>query len=167
MILIKSLSTFLFIIILSCSDFKFVYDKDYKFDVPIYNKTQIEISGIELSSLYRYASFYLGENDGGNFLLKIYTEEEKTKRSVQSNQAVTKLDYELTFFYNLININRDCSVFKKENSSRFSYVPKSSGYNFGSDQSLEKMYDVAARDSFEDFIRFLSNNEIEFCLNEN
>ena len=46
-----------------------------------------------------YAARYFGNTSSPTFYVKINIEEEKTKRSVQSNQAISKIDYELTFIY--------------------------------------------------------------------
>ena len=100
------------------------------------------------------------------FRLNLSVDEEKTKRSIQSNQVVSKLDYELTMIFSLENIGKDCIIYENTIYSRFSYVPKSSGYNFGSDQSLEKLYELAAKETFEKIINLLSAADLSSCKNE-
>mgnify|MGYP006233864915 FL=1 len=73
-----------------------------------------------------------------NFNLLINIEERKTKRSVETNQATSNLRYELRFKYILRSIDKSCVTYEKEILSFFSIIPKSSGYNYGTDASLEK-----------------------------
>ena len=150
----------------SCSQIDFVYKDSRNLTNPIYNKTQYSFSGIDISSSYRYSTKYFGSTKTPSYNLKINIEEEKVKRSVQSSQAVSKLDYELTFEYALSDKEKDCLVYKDILISRFSYVPKSSGYNFGSDRSLDKMYELAANNNFYNFIRSISEESISVCLDE-
>ena len=68
----------------------------------------------------------------------INVEQEKTKTSVETNQAVSKLRYELKFIYTLVLNKEKCVTFSKDLLTYFSIIPKSSGYNYGTDSSLEK-----------------------------
>ena len=156
---------FLFFIV-SCGGVEFLYDNSKNLTNPIYNKTIYEFSGKELSSIYRYSARYFGKTNNPNYILGVYVEEDKTKRSVQKNQAVSKLDYELKFNFKLTNTENGCLLYEKQITSRFSYVPKSSGYNFGSDQSLEKMYELAIKESLEKLIKFISAIDVFVCDNE-
>ena len=163
--MIQKLSiVFLFIFLISCSNVNFVYEKNNNLTNPIYNKTFYNFSGKEITSAYRYADIYFGSSENSEYELDIKIEEKKIKRSVQSNQAIAKLDYELSFFYNLRNVDKKCLVYNKNIISNFSYVPKSSGYNFGSDQSLIKMYDLAAKENMGKFSVFLSEVDINSCI---
>ena len=99
--------------------------------------------------------------------LNINIVEEKTKRSVQTNQAIEKLDYKLVFTYDLFNKKENCRVYQENVISRFTFEPKSSGYNFGSDQSLKKLYELSVVSSFEKFINNIENVSLDTCLDEN
>ena len=157
----------LLLFLLSCSQLDFVYKDSKNLTNPIYNKTSYVFFGKDIPSIYRYASRYLGNNKAEFFNLSVSIEENKVRRSVQSNQAVEKLDYELSFNYKLNNIENNCLVYEKDIISKFSYVPKSEGYNFGSDQSLEKMYDLGAETNIIKFIRSLDDEvNLETCLDE-
>ena len=93
---------FLFFVLLNlfaCSQISFVYNDAKNLVNPIYNKTNYEFSGTDIASAYRYAARYFGNTSSPTFYVKIKIEEETTKRSVQSNQAISKMDYELTFIY--------------------------------------------------------------------
>ena len=150
----------------SCSDIEFVYNDSYNLNNPLYNKTNIKFEGAENPSFYQYSSRYFGQDKENVYELNIKINEEKTKRAVQTNQAISKLDYKLTYRYELFNNTKKCFVFKKNITSRFSIEPKSSGYNFGSDQSLQRLYELSTKNNLQQFISFLDEINLKKCLNE-
>ena len=152
----------IFLFLVSCESVVFTYNKKNA-SSPIYEKTNVSVSGKEIPSVYRYASKYIGNANENLYDLHINIQEIKTKRSVQSNQAVSKMDYELIFNYSLLSISDSCVVFETNVSSEFSYVPKSSGYNFGSDNSLEKSYELASENNVVEFINILTVENISQC----
>ena len=54
-------------------------------------------------------------------------------------------------------------MYEKEILSYFSITPKSDGYNYGTDASLEKKYELAIKDNLNQFLSFLQNIEINNC----
>ena len=157
------LRTFLILSILSmvsCSGIEFVYKEQENLTNPIYNKTVVNLSGKEIPFTQRYISTYIGNGSDKIYSLGISIAEEKIKRSVQSNQAVSKMDYNLEFVYLLRDLNKNCVVYEKSLISNFSYVPKSEGYNFGSDESLDQMYKLATKENIERFVRFISEEKL-------
>lgn len=158
---------FILFLVSSCSKIDFVYKNSGEAPNPIYNKTAFLLTGVEIPSSYEYFSRYLGKADIPEYIVEINIEEEQTKRSVQTNQAISNLDYELFFNYKLTNISDSCVLYNTSFSSRFTYMPKSSGYNFGSDQSLQKLYGLAIQNSLERFINFISELDLNSCNNEN
>lgn len=157
------LRTFVILSILymaSCSGIEFVYKEQENLTNPIYNKTVVNLSGKEIPFTQRYISTYIGNGSDKIYSLGIRIAEEKIKRSVQSNQAVSKMDYNLEFVYSLRDLNKNCVVYEKSLFSNFSYVPKSEGYNFGSDESLDQMYKLATKENIERFVRFISEEKL-------
>jgi len=155
----------LFIILLifsvaSCSGIEFVYKEQENFTNTIYNKAVVNLSGKEIPFAQRYISRYIGNGSEKIYSLGISIAEEKIKRSVQSNQAVSKMDYNLEFFYSLRDLNKNCVVYEKSLFSNFSYAPKSEGYNFGSDESLDQMYKLATKENIGRFVRFISAEKL-------
>ncbi len=150
----------------SCQSIDFVYNEQDSLENPLYNKTAFRYSGTDNFSIYKYSDKYFGNSSEPNYLLKVEVEEEKTKRSVQKNQAVSKLDYELKFSYLLIKVENECLLQERKIFSRFSYIPKAEGYNFGSDESLNKMYELAIEDNIKQFINFISSKDLSNCQNE-
>ena len=142
--------------IASCSAIEFTYTDKKNLTNPIYNKTVVSLSGKEIPFVQRYISTYIGNGSDEIYNLGININEEKIKRSIQSNQAVSKLDYNLEFFYSLRDLSKNCIVYEKSIFTNFAYVPKSDGYNFGSDESLDQMYKLASKENIEEFVRSIS-----------
>ena len=159
------ISILLFLV--SCSNLEFVYEDNIKLSNPIYKKTSFALSGLEVQSFYAQNLKYFGEYEEELYKLMININEEKTKRSIKSNQAVSKLDYKLIFNYQLINNKKNCIVFTKELITRFTFEPRSDGYNFGSDQSLINLYNQAGESNLQQFINNLSDVDLGYCINEN
>ena len=106
---------------------------------------------------------FFGENKEGGFKLLINIEEKKIKRSVETNQATSNLRYELRFSYNLFSNPKNCLIYEKEILSYFSIIPKSDGYNYGTDASLENKYELAIAENLNQFISFISGIDINNC----
>ena len=106
---------------------------------------------------------FFGKNKEGLFDLSINIEEKKNKRSVEKNQATSNLRYELKLTYTLISNKENCVTYEKELSSYFSIIPKSSGYNYGTDTSIEKKYELAITENLNQFISILSDVDLKNC----
>ena len=148
----------------SCSGVEFVYEEKKNLINPLYEKTLVNTSGVDLVFLNSYIPMYFGENKYNDFSLSINIEEKKTKNSVEKNQAVSNLMYELRFQYTLISNIKDCKTYEKEILSNFSIIPKSGGYNYGTDSSLEKKYELAITENLSQFISILSGINISNCI---
>ena len=149
-------------ILSSCSNISFVYDEKNNTN-PLYGKTVVETSGVELTFMNSYIPMYFGKVENEEFKLLIKVKEEKTKRSVETNQTTSNLNYELEFRYTLKSIQKNCVLYNKKILSSFSVIPKSSGYNYGTDVSLEKNYELAVTENFNQFVSFLGNLKLNNC----
>ena len=159
----KILLSFLFFLISGCSNIDFVYKENKNLTNPLYEKTNVSITGHEISFMNSYGPMFFGNNIEDVFSLSINIEQSKTKSSVETNQATSKLRYKLKFIYTLKLIQEECAIFKKEVLSYFTVIPKSSGYNFGTDTSLEKKYELAIIDNLNRFVSILSDVNINDC----
>ena len=160
----KKLVLFLTVFLaISCSEIDFVYKDNINLVNPLYEKTSINISGVDLKYINSYVPMFFGKNKENIFDLSINIEENKTKRSIETNQTTSNLRYELRFSYTLKSNVKDCVTYKKEIVSYFSIIPKSDGYNYGTDASLEKKYELAIIDNFNEFVSFLSRTNINNC----
>ena len=154
----------IFIFILSCGDIDFVYKEDKNLINPLYEKTEVSASGFNMNFMNSYLPMYFGNNKDDHFNLSIKIEQNKTKSSVETNQAVSKLRYELIFVYTLELNEKNCVTFEKELISYFSIIPKSSGYNYGTDSSLEKKYELAITENLNRFVSIILDKDLNSCL---
>ncbi len=154
----------IFIFIISCSDIDFVYKEDKNLINPLYEKTEVSSLGININFMNSYLPMFFGNNKDDHFNLSIKIEQNKTKSSVETNQAVSKLRYELIFIYTLVLNEKNCVTFNKELVSYFSIIPKSSGYNYGTDSSLEKKYELAITENLNRFVSIILDKDLNSCL---
>ncbi len=151
------------LIVLSCGDIEFVYKDNTNLTNPIYEKVEVKTSGADLIFINSYIPVLFGKNKTSEHDLLINVEEKKIKRSVEKNQATSNLGYELRFYYTLISNKKNCLLYEKEILSSFTIVPKSAGYNYGTDTSLEKKYKLAITDNLNQFLTLISSADINSC----
>ena len=159
----KILIIFIFIFVSSCSKVDFIYSNNDKLTNPLYERTNVTTIGINLAYLNSYIPVVFGNNKENFYNLLIEITETKTKSSVETNQAASNLRYVLRFKYTLISIEQDCEVFYKEIISYFNIIPKSDGYNFGTDTSLEKKYELVIADNLSQFVSLISIDKVDNC----
>ena len=150
--------------IISCGDIDFVYKEDKNLINPLYGKTEVSTSGIEMNYMNSYLPMFFGNKKDGPFSLLIKIKENKIKSAVETNQATSKLRYELKFIYTLVLKEKNCETFNQELVSRFSILPKSSGYNYGTDSSLEKKYQLAVTENLNRFVSLIIDEDLNICL---
>ena len=154
----------IFMFIISCGDIDFVYKEDKNLINPLYGKTEVSTSGLEINYMNSYLPMFFGNKKDGPFSLSIKIEENKIKSAVETNQATSKLRYELKFIYTLVLKEKNCETFNQELVSRFSILPKSSGYNYGTDSSLEKKYQLATTENLNRFVSLIIDEDLNICL---
>tara|TARA_B100000575_G_scaffold206926_1_gene168270 strand:+ start:3473 stop:3961 length:489 start_codon:yes stop_codon:yes gene_type:complete len=159
----KLLIIFIFILTSSCNNIDFTYNDNGNLTNPLYQKTNVNISGVSLAYINSYIPVVFGENKDNIYNLEIEIIENKTKSSVEKNQATSNLRYELRFKYTLVLVEQDCATYQKEILSYFTIIPKSEGYNYGTDASLAKKYELVIVDNLSQFISFVSTKDIENC----
>jgi len=161
---VKNLFIIIYLIVVtSCSDIKFIYNDNKNLINPLYEKTAVETTGESLAFISSYIPMLFGDNKEDEFKLLINIEEEKTKRSVETNQATSNLRYKLRFFYTLVQNKKNCITYEKEILSQFTVIPKSAGYNYGSDSSVDKKYELAISENLNQFVSILSEVNIDSC----
>ena len=149
--------------VISCGDIDFVYKEDKNLINPLYEKTEFSTSGLDINFMNSYLPMFFGNKEEDRFSLSIKIEQNKIKRSVETNQATSKLRYELKFIYSLIINEKNCVAFDKELISHFSIIPKSSGYNYGTDSSLEKKYQLAITENLNRFVSIITDRDLNSC----
>lgn len=155
--------TIVLVFLSSCTSIEFVYNENKSVTNPLYEKTKVNTSGVNINFINSYLPMFFGKNKEELFDLSINIEEKKTKRSVEKNQAISNLRYELRLTYTLISNKDNCVTYEKELSSYFSIIPKSSGYNYGTDTSISKKYELAITENLNQFISILSDVDLNNC----
>ena len=144
--------------IFSCSGFEFVLTENSERN-SLRGKTFLVVSGEGADLFAQELLLFFEDNKEGDFILKTSFNEKKENRLVRKNQVAEKIDYEIKTTYNLFDKEQDCRIFFREITSKFSFVPKSFGYNFGTDRSLEKLYKNSIRSNIQSFIDAVPDNK--------
>ena len=144
--------------IFSCSGVEFVL-KDNSQTNPLKEKTLLLIDKESEEKFVRGLYSYFGNNEKYEYILKTTFLEEKENRIVKNNQVAEKIEYTLEVDYDLFYKTSACKIFKKTIISKFSFTPKSAGYNFGSDRSFDKLYKNSVDENINNFIDALKINK--------
>ena len=151
----------------ACSNIDFAYNED-ELNNQLYNKTNINITGDEIPFLNTIVLSKFGISQNGLLDLEINISEKKTKMVIKTNQVSTRIDYEIAINYILRNQAKKCTLLTKKQYSRFSFIPKSEGYNFGSDKFLDSLYMRNIENNIDQYLDSLEKQiEKKKCINEN
>ena len=150
-------SSFLFFIF-SCSNIEFVL-KDSGPTNPLKNKTILLIDKYSEERFVRGLYSYFGNSKKYDYILRTKFLEIKENRIVKNNQVAEKIEYTLEVNYTLFYKTKECKIYNKTIISKFSFTPKSAGYNFGSDRSFDKLYNSSVDQNINSFIDSLNINK--------
>ena len=153
----KPASLLLFFFLCACNSIEFVLE-DYESPNTIKEKVKISVIDNEQGILTRELYSFFGNNEKYEYILEAALFEEKLKRSVKQNQVAEKIDYTLIVDYKLYYVSEGCRILDKKIETRFSFTPKSFGYNFGSNQSLEKLYSDSIKRNIKEFVGLIPLN---------
>ena len=149
--IIKYIASTLLFFIFSCSNIEFVM-KDSSSTNTLKNKTLLLIDKNSEQRFVRGLYSYFGNNEKYEYLLKTGFLEKKENRIVKKNQVAEKIEYTLEVNYDLFYKTNECKVYNKTIITKFSFTPKSAGYNFGSDRSFDKLYSNGVDQNINNFI---------------
>ena len=149
--IIKYITCTLLFFVFSCSNIEFVL-KDSSLTNPLKNKTLLLIDKNSEQRFVRSLYSYFGNNEKYEYILKTVFSEKKENRIVKNNQVAEKIEYTLEVNYDLYYKTTECKVYNKTIISKFSFTPKSAGYNFGSDRSFDKLYSSSVNHNIDSFI---------------
>ncbi len=144
--------------VFSCSGIELVLKETNQKNL-IKDKTALLIDKNSQESFVRGLYAYFGNNEKYEYILKTNFLESKENRIVKNNQVAEKIDYTLEVVYDLYYETSECKIFNKKVVTRFSFTPKSAGYNFGSDKSFEKLYSDSVDQNINNFINALKINK--------
>ena len=146
------------IFVFSCNNVEFVF-KDKNQTNPLKDKTALLIDKNSEEAFIRELYSYFGNKDKYEYILKTNFLENKENRIVKNNQVAEKIEYTLEVNYDLFYNTIECKIYNKTIISKFSFTPKSAGYNFGSDRSFEKLYNSSVDQNINNFIDALQINK--------
>ena len=156
--IIKYIAFTLFFFIFSCSNIEFVL-KDSSSKNPLKNKTMLLVDKNSEEKFVRGLYSNFGNNEKYEYILKTVFLEKKENRIVKNNQVAEKIEYTLEVNYDLFYKTNECRIYNKKIISKFSFTPKSAGYNFGSDRSFDKLYSSSVDKNINNFINDLRVNK--------
>ena len=160
-------SIVIFFSLASCTNINFLLDEKTGANF-LKNKTAVYMSGWDNPVLKEAFFLKLGEASDNRFLLTAEVVQEQTKRSVDENQVAKKIDYKIIINYSLSDVEKKCSNISNNQTSSFSFTPKSSGYNFASDVLFENLLKEAVLENVNSFMQFANNALLsQNCINEN
>ncbi len=142
----------------SCSNVEFVL-KDTNQTNPLMDNTLLLIDKNSDERFVRGLYTYFGSSEKHEYILKTNFLEKKENRIVKNNQVAEKIEYTLEVVYDLFYKTSECKIFNKRIVSKFSFTPKSAGYNFGSDKSFEKLYKNSVDQNISNFINVVQINK--------
>ena len=156
--IIKYIACTLLFFVLSCSNIEFVL-KDSSPINSLKNKTALLINKNSEERFVRGLYSYFGNSEKYEYILKTTFLEKKENRIVKNNQVAEKIEYTLEVNYDLFYKKSECKIYNKTIISKFSFTPKSDGYNFGSDRSFDKLYSNSIDQNINNFINALQINK--------
>ena len=150
--MIKSLILFLLILSLpSCNNIELLLVENSSIN-KLKGNTSVRLSGTNKERFAQEVISFFGNSNNGEYILTANFLEKKENRIVKKNQVAEKIDYELTVDYSIFYKSMGCKIFNKKVISKFSFVPKSFGYNFGTDRSFEKLYISSVKKNIRELI---------------
>ena len=156
--IIKYTAFTLLLFIFSCSNIEFVL-KDSNLKNPLKNNIVLLVDKNSEERFMRGLYSNFGNNEKYEYILKTTFLEKKENRIVKNNQVAEKIEYTLEVNYDLFYKTIECKIYNKKIISKFSFTPKSTGYNFGSDRSFDKLYDSSVDQNINNFIDDLQINK--------
>ena len=120
--------------------------------------TSVVLQGDPVQLFAEEVYSFFEDNQKGEYILITTISEKTENRLVKTNQVAEKINYEITVNYEVFYKSMSCNIFNKKIVSSFSFVPKSFGYNFGTDRSLEKLYRSSVVKNIENFAIVFPNS---------
>ena len=154
----KYLTCCLLLFIFSCNNIEFVL-KDNSQTNQLKNRTLLLMDKNLEKRFVKGLYSNFGNNEKFEYILKTTFIEKKENRIVKNNQVAEKIEYSLEVNYDLFYKTSECKIYNKTIISKFSFTPKSDGYNFGSDRSFDNLYNSSVDQNINSFIDSLQINK--------
>ena len=147
----------LLVLIISCSDFEFVYNIA-SFD-KIKEKTLFSISGDNKDIINSYLSNKIGRVESDpTYILSIVSSGSIEAAVIEIDATASKFMIKHDIEYALNNVEKNCIIFQENISTKNFYKAKSAGYSFGTDFAEKELSTRNLRSNIDQFLTKLSIN---------
>ena len=151
---IKNLNKFVLFFIFclySCSNFDFVYNKNYLSSE--LSVSEILVSGSSNDIIKKILSNkFLSSEDVKEYKLSVSSKMDTKSVVIENDQTASTVEIKYTLEYVLFDYKKDCVVIKESISSLSTYNSRAESYNFGSDLSKEQVNQEVIRDNINKFV---------------
>ena len=156
----------LLVLIISCSDFEFVYNIA-SFD-KIKEKTLFSIRGDDKSVINSYVLNKFGKAGSDPvYVLYIVSDGSIEAVVIESDATASKFMIKHDLKYTLNNMGKNCIIFEKNILTKILYDAKSAGYSFGTDLAEKELSEKNLHSNIDQFLNELSiNYDYLECKNE-
>lgn len=157
----------IFLFILGCSGFEFIYDKSPILEA-LTSNTVFSVEGDDTQIIKSYLRERLGySKDNNSYIIKTGSKKIETNLVIEKDATASKININHKIDYTLIMAEDNCIILEKNFSTKSTYDSKSSGYNFGTDISKADISQQNIENNIEKFLTFISTNiDILECSNE-
>ena len=150
---IKNLNKFVLFFIFflySCSNFDFVYNKNYLSSE--LSVSEILVSGSSNDIIKKILSNkFLSSESAKDYKLSVSSKMDTKSVVIENDQTASTVEIKYTLEYILFDHKKDCVVIKENISSLSTYNSRAESYNFGSDLSKEQVNQEVIRDNINKF----------------
>ena len=134
----------------SCSNFDFVYNKNYLSSE--LSVSEILVSGSSNDIIKKILSNkFLSSEDVKEYKLSVSSKMDTKSVVIENDQTASTVEIKYTLEYVLFDYKKDCVVIKESISSLSTYNSRAESYNFGSDLSKEQVNQEVIRDNINKF----------------
>ena len=160
--------TSLFVIIISCSSFDFVYNTSFQIFDKINENTLLSISGDNREIINSYLSSKIGRvGSNPSYILSIVSSGSIEAAVIEIDATASKFMIKHDLKYSLNNMEKNCVIFEKNILTKILYDAKSAGYSFGTDLAEKELSEKNLRSNIDQFLNELSiNYDYLECKNE-
>jgi len=158
----------LLVVIISCSDFEFVYNSD-NYDIKKLNeKTLYSISGDNKDIINSYLSRKIGRAESyPDYILSIVSSGSIEATVIEVDATASKFMIKHNLKYSLNSVKKNCLIFEKNILTKNLYDAKSAGYSFGTDLAEKELSVINLHSNIDQFLNELSINfDYLECKNE-
>ena len=156
----------LLVLIISCSDFKFVYNAA-SFD-KIKVKTLFSISGDNKGIINSYLSSKIGNVESNPaYILSIVSSGSIEATVIEIDATASKFMIKHDLKYTVNSVKKNCVIFEKNILTNNLYDAKSAGYSFGTDLAEKELSTKNLHSNIDQFLNEFSINYSNLkCKNE-